>query len=282
MTCLEVYLGRPALSLVASLLLMLSGAAVSSGCATGPGGKATDVAADVLLPPKQEEKLGNQMRQDVLKEVEVLDNPRIQQYVDELGRKAVRSAGRYREIPQGIDFSFTVIDEPETINAFAMPGGEIFVYTGLLKAVDSESELMAVLAHEVAHVTERHVAERLVAAYGLNALAGAALGNNPGLVSELVANVAAQGYLLKHSRSQESEADRTGIKYMSKAGYDPKGMISFFQEMQQQGGPRPPEFLSSHPLPETRVREARKIISNLRSPGTQVNQQRYQQMVQGL
>lgn len=265
---------------VAVLTTALLGVATlgAQGCATGPGGKATGAAADVLMPPREEERLGREMQREVLKEVDVLENQAIQQYVDELGALVVRAAGNK---PQGITYSFTVLDDDQ-VNAFAMPGGDIYVYTGLLKAADTEAELMSVLAHEVAHVTERHIAEQLVTQYGLQALASAALGNNPGVVSQLVASVAGQGYLLKFSRSAESEADASGLRYLVRAGYDPQGFVSFFQTLERQGGARPPEFLASHPSPENRITAAREMIGELRRPPTKTGRERYQKMIQQL
>jgi predicted Zn-dependent protease len=268
-------------SLVCSLTAVLALAGVglgTQGCATGPGGKATGAAADVLLPPRQEEKLGRELRRDVLQEVDVLDNQAIQEYVDQLGAQVVRAAGSK---PEGIDYTFTVINDDQ-VNAFAMPGGDIYVYTGLMKAADTEAELMSVLAHEVAHVTERHIAERLVAQYGLQALAAAALGDNPGITSQIVASVAGQGYLLKFSRSAETEADHSGLRYLVRAGYDPQGFVSFFETLQSQGGARPPEFLASHPSPENRITAAKETIRKLKRPPSKTGRERYQRMMQQL
>lgn len=266
----------------ATMVLMvglgLALAAGMSGCATGPGAKATNAAADVLLPPQQEEQLGQEMRPQVLSEMQELQNPQIQRYIDQLGARVVRAAGGK---PAGIDYTFTVIQGDE-INAFTMPGGDIYVYTGLLKAADNEAELVSVLAHEVAHVTERHIAEKLVASYGLQALTNAALGDNPGMVAQLATSIASQGYLLKYSRSQESQADRTGLAYLVRAGYNPQGFVSFFQKLENQGGARPPEFLSSHPSPSNRISQARQIIGRMRNPPQELGRARYQQMIQGL
>jgi predicted Zn-dependent protease len=267
-------------TLVGLLATLVLGAATlgAQGCATGAGGKATGAAANVLLPPREEERLGREMQREVLKEVDVLQNEAIQEYVDQLGAQIVRAAGSK---PEGIEYSFTVLDDDQ-VNAFAMPGGEIYIYTGLMKAAETEAELMSVLAHEVAHVTERHIAEQLVAQYGLQALASAALGNNPGVVSQLVASIAGQGYMLKFSRSAETEADRSGLRYLVRAGYDPQGFISFFQTLERQGGARPPEFLASHPSPSNRISAAREIIRGMERRPDKTGRERYQQMLQRL
>lgn len=266
------------LALMSAILLLGASVALVPACATGPGEKATGAAADVLLPPRDEEKLGDEMRQEVLKEVDVLDDPQVQAYVSELGNTAVRAA---RNQPEGINYNFTVIDGDE-LNAFAMPGGEIYVYTGLMRAMDDEAELMSVISHEVAHVSRRHIAQRLVAMYGLQALASAALGNNPGVITELAANVAAQGYLLRYSRAHETDADDHGLRYMVRAGYDPNAFIEFFEKIDKAGGARPPEFLSSHPSPQNRIADARAFINGLDSVPSTRNQQRYNEIKQRL
>lgn len=243
------------------------------GCATGPGSKATRAAADVLLPAAEEEQLGRQMRPEVLKEFKILDNAEVQNYVKGLGAKVVRAAGNK---PKDIRYTFSVIDGNE-VNAFTTPGGDIFVYTGLIKAASNEAELVSVIAHEVAHVTNRHIAERLVASYGLQTLMDAALGRNAGTLAQLTASLGAQGYLLKYGRDQETESDASGIRYMVRAGYNPDGFITFFQKMQARGGGGV-EFLSSHPLPESRIKHAREIIRKMDSKPTQLGEARLQEL----
>ena len=171
---------------------------VVSGCATGDsvGDRATRAAADVLLPAEQEEDLGAGFSDQIASEVTFHPSEAVQSYVTELGRLAVESARSRNDVPSGIEFEFRVIDNAETINAFAGPGGQIYVYSGLLKRASSAAEVLSVLCHEVAHVTERHIAERLVATYGLQALKRAALGDDPGVVGNLVSSAASQGFLL--------------------------------------------------------------------------------------
>jgi predicted Zn-dependent protease len=264
--------------LLSLLILGVMGGALS-GCATGPAAGATDVAADVLLPPRQEELLGRRMRGEVIQQLTVLENPAVQQYIDQLGAKVVRAAGNE---PEGIRYTFTVV-KGEQINAFTTPGGDIYVFTGLLKAADNEAELVSVLAHEVAHVTERHIAEKLVATYGLQTLIDAALGQNAGMLAQLVASLGSQGYLLRYSREQESQSDRSGIRYMTRAGYNPEAFITFFQTLQRRsGGGGIPEFLSSHPSPANRISQARSIIRQMNNRPTELGAQRYQQMLQQL
>ncbi len=260
------------------------GLATTSGCATGGsvGDRANRAAADVLLPPRQEEDLGSNFSEQIASEVSFHPSESVQSYVNELGALAVESARSRGDVPSGINFEFRVIDNDETINAFAGPGGQIYVYTGLLKRAGSAAEVLSVLCHEVAHVTERHIAERLVAIYGLEALKRAALGDNPGMLGNLVTSAAAQGFMLKYSRSHETEADETGLTYMLGTGYDPRGFIQFFELIQQQSGPRPPQFLSSHPFPEDRIANIRKRLEGRGNLSDTSGAERHKQILQSL
>lgn len=260
-------------TLLLACAMLAFGSLAMSGCATGPGGKATRAAANVLLPAADEELLGQQMREQVLAEFTILDNPEIQSYIKELGGKVVRSAGNK---PKGIKYRFEVIDGNE-INAFTTPGGDIYIYSGLIKAAENEAELVGVIAHEVGHVTNRHIAEKLVASYGLQTLLDAALGKNAGTLAQLGASLGAQGYLLKYGRDQESQADRSALEYMTRAGYNPQGFITFFQKLQAQGGGGI-ELLSSHPLPKSRIDQARTVIGRMDNKPTNLGRARLQEM----
>ncbi|WP_162687688.1 M48 family metallopeptidase [Bradymonas sediminis] len=255
------------------VILSLAMLGFASGCATGVGGKATNTAANVLLPAAEEEKLGDQMRGQVRAEFTILDNPEIQGYIRELGAKIVRASGNQ---PRGISYTFDVIDGNE-INAFTTPGGDIYIYTGLIKAAENEAELIGVIAHEVAHVTNRHIAEKLVASYGLQTVLDMALGQNAGTLTQLGATLGAQGYLLKYGRDQESEADRDGLNYMVRAGYDPNGFVTFFKKLEARGGGGI-EMLSSHPLPKSRIDQARAIIRKMGNTPDNLGTARLQEM----
>lgn len=228
----------------------------------GCGGAASERAADVLIPVEEENRLGQQMRAEIDAELTIHANKELQAYVKGLGTKAARAAGK--QTPQGITYDFVVVDDDKTVNAFAIPGGTIYIYTGLLKRAANEAEVMGVLGHEVAHVTNRHVAQRLVAIYGISAVASMALGESPSTLAQIVANVAANGFLLKYSRDAEREADRYGVAYSARAGYDPSGFITFFQKMESGG----PAFLASHPAPEERIENTRALIKKLNNPPT--------------
>jgi metalloendopeptidase OMA1, mitochondrial len=152
-----------------------------------------------------------------------------------------------------------VIDENQA-NAFALPGGKIAVYTGILPITRDDAGLAAVIGHEVGHVLARHGAERVsqqMVAQGLGgALVGGVLGTDP-QTSQMVAGLFAQGLMLPWGRKQESEADQIGLILMAKAGYDPRAARDLWVRMAEasKGGSRPPEFLSTHPSEETRIRQ---------------------------
>src|SRR5207248_273973 len=118
-------------------------------------------------------------------------------------------------------------------------GGYLYVYTGLLLAAQNDAEIAGVLGHEMGHVVQRHTARQLVTANGLGAIAGAALGKNPSMVKQIAAAVVEKGSMLKFSRDDEAEADDVGARYASQAGYDPHGLITFFQRLAAQEGKSP-------------------------------------------
>lgn len=260
-------------------LAMLAAACVALtaplGCKTTQGvvNKGTEVAANALIPPAQEIELGEQLSTEIEKEVTLHADPEVQKYVADLGQAIVKAAGD--RVPEGITFTFKVIDDPETVNAFAMPGGYIYVYSGLLLEASSASEVIGVMGHEVAHVTERHVAERLIAAYGLQAITDMALGKNPGQIAQIAASLASQGYLLKYGREQEREADKVGLSYVLRANYSPDGMVSFFRKLAADG-PRVPTFLSSHPDPGKRADRLEELIAERKNVPTRTDEDVHQ------
>jgi predicted Zn-dependent protease len=233
------------------------------------------VAANALLPVSEENKLGAEMAKEVERELKVHADKQVQAYVDRVGNTLARKA---RDTPAGIKFTFTVIDDDKTINAFAIPGGHIYVYSGLIKAAADEAELAGVIAHEIAHVTQRHIAERLVAQYGLQTVLGLALGENPSMIAGLAAQVAGTGVLLKFTRDQESEADMRGLPYLVAAGYDPNALVSFFKKLQKTEGPGALVFLSSHPMPSDRIAALDARISRMRNPPDERNKAAHQEI----
>ncbi len=179
------------------------------------------------MGPEDEQRLGLQEHPKILQEFggDYVENPELTAYVTSLGNKLARTS----ELPN-LQFTFTVLDTP-IVNAFALPGGYIYITRGLLALAENEAEVAGVLAHEIGHVTARHSAER----YGNTVAAGVAttlLGVLVGGPAADAAGGAAGLALQSYSRDQEFEADTLGVRYLSRAGYDPKGMSSFLEKLQ--------------------------------------------------
>lgn len=216
----------------------------------------------ILIPESEEIKMGLLAYQDVLKEEKISTNSKYNESVSRVGRRIASVTGK-----NNYNWEYKVIDNDETINAFALPGGKIAVYTGILPVAETDAGLATVMGHEVAHATARHGGERMSAgilaqlgAVGLNV---ALRDKDPAVISAV--NTAfglgvTVGGILPFSRSQESEADRIGLVYMARAGYDPRESINFWKRMADanKGKTNPPEFLSTHPSYGTRVSNLNK------------------------
>ena len=179
-----------------------------------------------------------------------------------------------RELPsdwQRIGWDVALFEDPEA-NAFALPGGKVGVYTGIFKVARNQDQLAGVIAHEIGHVVSHHHNERITRQMGasgvlqvLAGLAGARYGEGIGNAVGQGGSILAQtGLLLPGSRVQESEADVVGQQLMAKAGFDPEGAVTLWQNMAAAGGSRPPEWLSTHPDPESRLRELQQRADGLR------------------
>jgi predicted Zn-dependent protease len=176
--------------------------------------------------------------------------------VERVGHRIAAATGR-----SDFRWEFKVIEDEKNKNAFALPGGKVAVYTGILQVTRDDTGLAVVLGHEVSHAIARHGAERmsqgLLAQLGLAAVMVSMRDRDPKTVQTVGALLgagAALGVILPYSRLQESEADRLGLIYMAKAGYDPRAAVEFWQRMEQASrGGAPPEFLSTHPSHGTRI-----------------------------
>lgn len=225
----------------------------------------SQTAAELLVSPEQENMLGAQLKTQLemgaegMPPIKYLQDPELRTYILGLANKVV-ALGKMDK-PE-FTWAVEVIDDPNTVNAFATPGGYLYVYTGLLRAADNEAEVIGVMGHEVGHQLARHFARRLVQTYTLSAIASVALGQNPNLLAELGAALLAQGYLLSHSREAETEADEIGARLTSRAGYDPNGLVTFFQKLQamQSGTPAVLKYIMGHPLAADRLQHVRDLI----------------------
>jgi predicted Zn-dependent protease len=234
-----------------------------SGCET----LGVDLGQINLVSTEEEVRLGKNLAVEVEKEQPVLDNPALTRYVNEVGMNVARWSDR-RDVP----YSFKVIDNDESVNAFALPGGPIYVYTGLLKYAENEAELAGVLGHEVAHIAARHSTEQLTKAFGYSLLADIVLGKDPGAAAGMARDIIGSLGMLKFSRSDEIESDRLGVRYLYQAGYSPHAMTSFLQKLgklQSENPSRVLNLLSTHPLSDDRMNAVRGEIATL-PPGKKV------------
>src|SRR5437588_4069643 len=215
-----------------------------------------------MINRQQQEQMGQQAMASVYQQMPVLpDSSPVTQYVQQLGRKLIAQIPADKTWP----YQFHVIPQKD-INAFALPGGPIFINVGTITAADNEAELAGVMAHEMSHVYMQHSAKAATkegaAQVGLGVL-GAILGNGTaGTLAKTGIQLGAGAYFLHYSRGDEAQADSTGAIIMYKAGYDPKAMAQFFQKLEQQGGARGPQFLSDHPNPGNRVAAVTKEIQD--------------------
>lgn len=217
-----------------------------------------------LVSVNDEIALGRKAQQEVRRQVPALRDATVNRYIDSLGaRIASRADGpRY-------PYSFDVVNRRD-INAFALPGGPIWVHRGLIDAAQNESQLAGVIAHEVAHIANRHAAEQMTkgtfANLGLGLL-GAFLGDGRGAqLAQLGAGFAANATMMKFSRDHEREADLRALRYMKSAGYDPRGMVEFLRVLRHRQGRDPGSvqtFFSSHPAPAERVRRLQEEANRL-------------------
>jgi len=253
------------------VLLVLSSSSpfVLSGCETNPY---TGRSQLLMTSVSEEMQLGAQAYQQVKNDPKVhqSQDPREVEPVKRVAARIIEAAKRskYAEMAKQFQWEVTVIKDDKTMNAFALPGGKIAVYTGIFPVAKTEAGLAAVLGHEVTHALARHGAERMSqgeltnAALQVVGAAAGASGMNPTLSQGAMAALGAGaqvGVLLPFSRSHESEADYIGILLAADAGYDPRESVHLWERMEQlsgEGGPS--EFLSTHPGHETRIAQLKK------------------------
>lgn len=256
-------------------------ALVPAACAVNP---ATGERQLALIGRAEEIRMGRQGAEQVESTIGVYDPDGLGRYVDGLGTGMARRTER-----PDLPWSFAIADEP-TVNAFALPGGFIYMTRGIMAHFNSEAELAAVTGHEIGHVTARHSVEQLsrqqLARLGLGL--GAVLSDQVARFGNLVG--AGLGVLfLKYSRDDERQADRLGLRYLLSGGYDPREMVDVFQMFRRQteeaGGSGVPTWLSTHPTPSDRIRELRSMIDTLRAErleGTRVEREAYLRRLEGM
>lgn len=220
-----------------------------------------------LMSIDEEREWGLKLKADVDQEFAsrgmAHNDPELSGYVDRLGRKLLAYAPEVN-----FDYTFTVV-KTDVVNAFAIPGGHVYVHTGLIAEAENEAELAGVMAHEIGHVVARHSSERLSALMAATMAGSLIVGAQDDRVDQMLTDLAVQlvttGGFLAYSRANENEADRIGAEMMYQAGYDPQGMVSFFRKLHGKTGEvtRFEVFISTHPDPEDRKGRVKEFIETL-------------------
>ena len=255
---------RPSTIAIAALTaLALSGAAAAQTQVTPPKNK---------YKPQEDVQLGQEAAREVRQQLPMLDDDRTEEYVEDIGERLIDAIpGNLRQ--PAFRYSFDVVNLRD-INAFALPGGPMFLNRGMMQAAGSEAEVAGVMAHELSHVILRHGTAQASAGqkYQIGAIAGqivgAIVGGRTGGVIAQGSQIGASLGVMKYGRDYERQADLLGAQMMARAGYDPRAMARMFQTIEGQGGNRGPEWMSSHPNPGNRVEAINREAEMLRVEGS--------------
>lgn len=257
----------PNLRLVAGIILaVISIAIYSFQTQVNP---VTGKTQHIAISPSEEKALGLQAAPEMAAQmggkIEPSQDVRAR-LVQGVGRRLVERSDASRS--EYVDnYNFYLLNDPQTINAFALPGGQVFITLGLLQKMTNEAQLAGVLGHEIGHVVGRHSAAqmakgRLGQMLTLAVGVGASGEDDQGRKAQIIAAMVNQVTQLRFSRDDESEADEFGLRYMAQAGYDPTAMLDVMRILKEASrGSRQPEFLATHPLPETRLQEIAAILA---------------------
>ncbi len=238
------------------IMIMLMVAGLATGCAVNQ----EDIRGFNVISLEEEKQLGDQFAREVEKQQRVVNDPQVQAYIDRLGNRLLTGV-RSREF----DYTFKVVKD-DSVNAFAVPGGHVYVHTGLMKAAQNETELAAVVAHELNHGVARHGTQQLTQQYGLALVTQLVLGQNQNLLAQLAASLFGHGAAMTYSRGMENQADYLAVETMYRAGYDPRGMLAFFRKLDTISKRSPgslEQFFSSHPLTSDRIQRVQAEIAKL-------------------
>ncbi|MGD0773653.1 MAG: M48 family metallopeptidase [Candidatus Solibacter sp.] len=212
---------------------------------------------------EKEMALGKQLAQEVQRQAKVVDDPLLSEYINRIGQNLVRNSDAR------VPFTFQVI-EGDSPNAFALPGGYVFIYTALIKIADEEDELAAAMAHEIAHVAARHMtrqATKSQIARLAGGTAGVMLGGGlGGVLARQGADLGIPAAFLHFTRQDEAEADYLGVQYLYAAGYDPNGAISIFEKLESLERKQPgtvARIFSTHPMDATRIQKTEQEIGRI-------------------
>lgn len=249
-----------------------------AGCATNPVTGKSELS---LVSEEQEIQMGQQGAEEAKAAYGLVDDPALQKYVSSIGLEIAKKTER-----PDLPWAFYVIDDP-AVNAFALPGGPVFITRGILGAMNSEAELASVLGHEIGHITARHSAQQMsqqqLAALGLGvgSMLSTKVANLSGVIGQGL-----QLLFLKYSRDDESQADALGFRYMMQVNYDPREMAAMFRTLDREtpAEGRLPAWLSTHPDPGNRYQTALRRVDSLNRDvsGMQVNQAAFLSHINGL
>lgn len=222
----------------------------------------------VALSTKEEIALGLQAAPEMLQQHKgLLPNPQAQAHIDRVGNQLVAALNRSLEETGNKNpypFEFHLLADKQVINAFALPGGQVFITAALYNRLTTEGQLAGVLGHEIGHVLARHGAQRLAKQRLTQGLAGAAGVAGGDIQTARMAQAIGQLVHMKYGRDDELESDMWGVNLTAKAGYDPRSMIEVMKILEQaSGGQSPPEFLSTHPKPANRVAYIQEVINEV-------------------
>lgn len=235
------------------IMLVLAGVfVVSAGCAVNP---VTGEEEMMFFSPESDVKLGRQYALPLEKELGGrIPDENLQRYINSVGQKIARVCDQ-----PDISYHYTAVED-KMINAMALPGGYVFITRGLLNEIKTEGQLAAVLAHETGHVVARDTMQALSRQLGMTALLAATAVGAPGRVARGAGFISAM-LSLQYSREDEAQADKTGLLYMTKAGYDPNGIVQVMEIFDKLQTERPIEFFSTHPNPESRITYLKEQIA---------------------
>ncbi len=232
--------------------IIVAGMLVCAGCATNP---ITGEEELMFYPKQQDIEIGKHYAPEVEKQMGGrIEDEALQAYIDGVGQKIARVSHE-----PGFDYHFVAVKD-KSINAVALPGGQVFITKGMLAKLKAEAQLAGVLAHETTHIVARDVSNAMSKQIGMNLLLSQIAARAESQAAVMLADLTGQIISLKFSRDDERTADLGGMDYMVRAGYSPYGMVQTMEMLEQENSIHPIEFLSTHPSPENRVAYLRQRI----------------------
>ncbi len=245
-----------------------------SACATSPTGRRQLMLVSEQQAISASREAYLQTMAPLKKEGKLNSDPRMNARVERITGRLVAQAVSMRPDSAKWEWSVGIIDDPEAVNAWCMAGGRMAIYTGLLSKIDpSDDELAQVMGHEIAHALANHTAEKMSVAMAtqMGIMVAGAASDRPAVAMSAAAVAATLAIQLPNSRAAEIEADRIGIELAARAGYDPYASVSLWEKMAKVGGSRSPEFMSTHPDPDNRMKRlnalAPEMMGYYRAPG---------------